>query len=592
MMWLSFFLLMLVSCSVVADVFLQRPAPGISEQDDSGNSNILEQLEEALGSDSRAATEVRLQDIEEALRPIFEALPKRFENYKVGPPAARYALHRLFIQRHGWQVKGLAAHGQSWAGNAVSVAFANKVPQHVRGLFDDKLNNTGLDLHELAVFASVLEHLIHSEAEHRLEAAYSFSGQVPTQVLSSKSATEVIETYMIIYLSGFNISQVGAATMKKFIANIEKIYPTWKDTQSFLEEVQHDAARDLEVYSFHDVMSVVEQAGERFVPFQNQECIDLKESLVKLEESAGSGRVRLGDFYAGSWHFSESVSYLRQLGALDESDNKNLRVIIPNYYNAPSNCIASSAYYGVCCIDQCEEIVGQLERKLRAPTALPAQVVEIVRMQLADLSLVPNAGIRTLSDALLNKLQDLASHHGGRVPIHGRLFAQWLHHVYPRECPYPHMSGTTEPKTGKEWTASGHASRVRREEREQYIEAALRLKQPSRGQAATTDGENTTDCSEDLCTAMWTMEEELVDEHAHQVVMQHLERADQKREKHRALLFLLFSCCAMASFALSLKRNLGQALTSLIHPSQKGEAQSRVCFARWSITPATHLHSV
>jgi len=316
----------------------------------------------------------------------------------------------------------------------------------------------------------------------------------------------------------------------------------------------------------------------------------LKESLVKLEESSGSGRVRLGDFYSGSWHFSESVSYLRQLGALDESDKNNLRVIIPNYYNSPSNCIASSAYYGVCCIDECEEFVGQLERKLRAPTASAAEVAEIVRMQLADLSWGPNAGTRTLSLALFNKLRDLADHHGGRVPIHGRLFAQWLHHVYPRECPYPHVSGTTAPQTGKEWTASGHASRVRREEREQYIEAALHLREMSRGKART-DAESITDCSEDLCTAMWTMEEELVDEHAHRVVMQHLEQADQKREKHRTLLFLLFSCGSMASFVVSLKRNLAQAFT-IIQPSQKGALQSRACFAGRSITPAKHLHSV
>jgi len=24
------------------------------------------------------------------------------------------------------------------------------------------------------------------------------------------------------------------------------------------------------------------------------------------------------------------------------------------------------------------------------------------------------------------------------------MFAQWMHHVYPRECPYPHLSGTTK----------------------------------------------------------------------------------------------------------------------------------------------------
>ena len=36
------------------------------------------------------------------------------------------------------------------------------------------------------------------------------------------------------------------------------------------------------------------------------------------------------------------MAYLRQLGALDESDAETLRVIVPNYILGPSNCVASS----------------------------------------------------------------------------------------------------------------------------------------------------------------------------------------------------------------------------------------------------------
>merc|ERR1719343_1461059 len=38
-----------------------------------------------------------------------------------------------------------------------------------------------------------------------------------------------------------------------------------------------------------------------------------------------------------------------------------------------------------------------------------------------------------------------------RVPLHGRLFAQWLHHAYPRECPFPHVSGAVAPMYPEEW---------------------------------------------------------------------------------------------------------------------------------------------
>ena len=52
---------------------------------------------------------------------------------------------------------------------------------------------------------------------------------------------------------------------------------------------------------------------------------------------------------------------------------------------------------------------------------------------------------QTVAPSLERRLSDIADHHGGMVPLHGRLFAQWLHHLHPHECPYPHMSGTTSP---------------------------------------------------------------------------------------------------------------------------------------------------
>merc|ERR1719162_2628405 len=102
----------------------------------------------------------------------------------------------------------------------------------------------------------------------------------------------------------------------------------------------------------------------------------MKGSLLEIEDVGigGAGRVRISDFYKaalddGKWQFTESVDYLRQLGALDESDASNPRVIIPNYISGPSNCVASSAYYSVCCLDECEGILGQLEQGIAAPEA-------------------------------------------------------------------------------------------------------------------------------------------------------------------------------------------------------------------------------
>merc|ERR1719210_43724 len=59
---------------------------------------------------------------------------------------------------------------------------------------------------------------------------------------------------------------------------------------------------------------------------------------------------------------------------------------------------------------------------------------------------------RNLSSALLARLDEIAEHHAGQVALHGRLFAQWMHHAYPRECPFPHIAGSTEAIGHREFT--------------------------------------------------------------------------------------------------------------------------------------------
>ena len=52
---------------------------------------------------------------------------------------------------------------------------------------------------------------------------------------------------------------------------------------------------------------------------------------------------------------------------------------------------------------------------------------------------------------MMDRLNEIASHHNGEVPLHGRLFMQWMHHAFPQECPFPHVSGTTSPVSQDEW---------------------------------------------------------------------------------------------------------------------------------------------
>merc|ERR1719272_185857 len=201
---------------------------------------------------------------------------------------------------------------------------------------------------------------------------------------------------------------------------------------------------------FEHAKHVIHAIQDQYGPWQARECHKLRGGLLKMEEN-NNGRVRLSDFYGQSsedgWQFSESVSYLRALGALDESNPKKPRVLVANYLDGASNCLATTGFYSVCCISECEGMLGEIERQLAAPAALPREVAAIVAG-------IPSATVsapRNLPAPLLRRLGEIAEHHDGKVPLHGRLFSQWLHHAFPRECPYPHAAGTTNPMTAEEW---------------------------------------------------------------------------------------------------------------------------------------------
>jgi len=223
--------------------------------------------------------------------------------------------------------------------------------------------------------------------------------------------------------------------------------------------------------AFEEVGRIVDDVHDRYGKWQNAECMDMKDRLLALEDTRGSGRVSLSRFYSGrdsaEWQFSESVDYLRQLGALDESDPKRLRVIVPNYIGGANNCLASAGLYDVCCINECEALMGELEREIAAPAAPALQVAGAV----SQISSSSVDAPRNLTTSLLGRLDEVATRNSGSVPLHGRLFAQWMHHAFPNECPYPHVSGSTAPKKPDEWMAERQADPMATaDERSQHTE--------------------------------------------------------------------------------------------------------------------------
>eukprot|EP00931_Biecheleriopsis_adriatica_P086866 TRINITY_DN6142_c0_g1_i2.p1 TRINITY_DN6142_c0_g1~~TRINITY_DN6142_c0_g1_i2.p1 ORF type:complete len:602 (+),score=118.50 TRINITY_DN6142_c0_g1_i2:54-1859(+) len=418
-------------------------------------ATVLSEVMSALGSGNRV-TEKRLANIEEALKPTFTSMPKN-EHGKLDDAAARYVLHRLFVQRHGMYIKGLEPDGFAWnASTTTTEVLDDHIPAFVLSLFEERLKDTGLGMHELAVLAATLEHLIHDEAVDRLSVSYGVHNLSQDAHVGEIILQDLIDTYMTIFIKG--AQQISVESVAESREKVVQSYPGWHATQKFTAQIRsgYIASRASEPNFTHDKISfqaaaeIVEEIGERYGRWQDSECRDLKESLLKIEHRS-SGQVLLKDFYgaalSGQWQFSESVDFLRDLGALEESNPSQMAVMIPNYINAYSNCVASSSIFSVCCINECESLMGHLERQIAAPEASAGRILEIV----AQLPSATVVAPRELPQELRSRLEEVASHHGGSVPLHGRLFAQWLHHAYPRECPYPHASGKVKAITAQEW---------------------------------------------------------------------------------------------------------------------------------------------
>merc|ERR1719215_2354720 len=98
-------------------------------------------------------------------------------------------------------------------------------------------------------------------------------------------------------------------------------------------------------------------------------------------------------------------------------------------------------------------------------------------------------------------LEEIGSPHGGYVPLHGRLFSQWMHHAYPREFPYPHQAGETKPMIGSEWAKATGTSP---DEQDRNTTASDLQWMGSQSEAKKQDGQ---------VRVPWSSEEELLGYH-------------------------------------------------------------------------------
>merc|ERR1719162_1621704 len=249
--------------------------------------------------------------------------------------------------------------------------------------------------------------------------------------------------------------------------NMSEVYPGWDDLHAWLKDLRQNQS----VHSFESSVSLVQDVSHHFGAHQKPECMSLKRKLSDMDKQ-GTGRVLLRDFYSGlkddpNHHFAETVDYLRNLGALDERASERVSVVIPNYIISKANCLAASGFYAICCSNECEDLLRHVEHEIAAPSGSPARIVEVISSLPSDTVDAP----RNLSASLYSRLDEIAKQHGGMVPLYGRLFSQFMHHAYPRECPFPHVSGTTSPMSPEEWLSQGLSDVATLEEVERYFAA-------------------------------------------------------------------------------------------------------------------------
>merc|ERR1719282_1224007 len=275
----------------------------------------------------------------------------------------------------------------------------------------------------------------------------------------------------------------------EFEPDAHRVYPGWpshvewvedmKGTMRYQERMEQNPflGKDTHFRNFSALAYLMEQVVDGVGLFENIECNWIKNKLLDLQDDDGrsDGRVPLGKFYKDflamqDFWFVESPEYLKNLGALDDNDPSRLSVIVPNILYGRSNCLATgSGFHSLCCVNECDALMESIEQRVARPVASPGALAELVSTLSSDTVVAP----RNLSSSLRQKLDRIAEQHAGRVPLHSRLFAQWMHHAFPNECPVPQMSGAETPLTHDEWRQRwDNASTVTVEVMRHFVEEA------------------------------------------------------------------------------------------------------------------------
>lgn len=393
------------------------------------DTKTLKAADEALGSSDEAG-EQRLE-VTRALRQIFEALPKNALGQIPAEAVFPHVVRSYFAKEHGWLLRGLE---HPWLlGRVAEVHEAEvlreRAPLLAEVLEDARHTGRGLGLGELAAVIAAMERLVLDDTVPTLTSAYALNNVSVTDEVSESTLHEMLVSYLLIVRQGMSRNLTDASFHENLKAIVRNDTEAWASLSAYEHKAVGASPSASGYYAFPAATQIAKKMARGYGKWQNDECRDMKAGLMELDPS-GTGRVPLDIFSNQPEHaqyqFDEKPDYLRSIGALDESEADRPQVLIANYLAGPSNCIASSEFYAVCCLSECDGIRNELEQSLQAPTATPEELLQSLPFS------APTPAPKT-ADAL----RAIAGNHRGKVPLYSADFAQWLHEAFPNECPRP-----------------------------------------------------------------------------------------------------------------------------------------------------------
>lgn len=494
---------------------IHQPSGGLRSRSKQTTGQLRDDLRAAVAEALGEGHDIHhghLEKVRQKLESSWQSLPTN-EQGRVDRRSLRYSVHRYFLQTYSLSIVGLEPASVSGSLDEASL-LTEFAPNYVRSEIEGKAAQSGFSLEDAVAMVATLERLVLDSGKSLLERAISAIGLESKLHLSREEAIQVLEAYMLRWMLGEDTEGIQELEANKTL--LEESLDDWVDIDSYIigelatfeYSHKHAAPKTTSAsswsqlkpqFSFHDIDEVVGQVTMGFGRFWETECGRVKGLLTDMDTNK-AGRVKLTDFYGaamnGEWRFSESKEYLKQLGALDDSSSwLGPQVIITNYMQAASNCIVSAPHYRVCCMNECEEILAEVEAVVKAPLGDPSTILAVLENHTVSLD---DKTMKT-SDPLRKQLEDIAAlSPGGKVPLHGRLFAQWLHYAFPQECPFPHKSGATVALTPNEFG-------------DKYLSSEDEMLK----HATSKPGEAPADLDESDMFAAWSHEEELLSDHTH-----------------------------------------------------------------------------